>query len=803
MDDLNNEFQNNLLIKYKLNLLFQQLMSNNDISLFSFQKRVALSLLSGKNIILRAPTGSGKTWAALLPFILKRLEGETLFDRVLYTLPLRSLAAQLYQTTKDACQKVKAPDSADVINVTIQTGEQQEDKFFQGEIIFTTIDQLLSSYLMNPVSLPRRLANINTGALVGSLIILDEFHLLDPERSMGTALEMLDRLNGYCTFILMTATLSDNAVSWLQNKLPNTITIDLLPEEILLIENNKKKPTSRKWIYDDKEISMKQILNNHRSRTLVIANTVSRAQEYYQELRRLAPCETDIHLLHSRFYPEDRKNIEKELVFRLGKGRQNINDNYILVSTQVVEAGMDFSVEHLYSELAPINSLIQRAGRCARYGGEGFVTVFSPAGYLPYGKEEMDATAEVLHDLSGSIFTWEQERAAVNTVLGDRETSFLSAYGNLYSRREKVNLAMDGILNSAREELIRDINSINVIVTDKPELIRLDHVESWPEMLSVPISSMYSFLKNMSDKTGTNWLIKAPYAVDPGSDEEMAIRFNWRELDAAAMPSAWLLAVNPKFAAYSRELGLILGSSAGEMDVRYGDRGVRTRYQYRMETFPEHVQQVLKQYRQQQKKYVSASRLLVTHLDVTEEMIEKAGVLAVILHDTGKLCAGWQHVARKWQEFKTPGQVPSTPLAHTDYDPLTDSHVPMRPPHAVEGAYAVSDYLFAVFEGKEDIAACVLTAIARHHTGHAQKLSTFILDKMAVGTLNGCLCEEGLPVADELLEKPDESTRNGIFCREFLAACNEEDGKWLPLYWYLVRRLRLADQAGTAEGGKR
>ena len=92
---------------------------------------------------------------------------------------------------------------------------------------------------MNPVSLPRRLANINTGALVGSLIILDEFHLLDPERSMVTALEMLDRLNGYCTFILMTATLSDNALL-LQNKLPNTITIDLLPEEIHLIENKRR-----------------------------------------------------------------------------------------------------------------------------------------------------------------------------------------------------------------------------------------------------------------------------------------------------------------------------------------------------------------------------------------------------------------------------------------------------------------------------------------------------------------------------------------------------------------------------------
>ena len=787
----------------KIDLLFKQLMSSDSVALYPYQYRVCLSLFSGNNIILRAPTGSGKTWAVLLPFILSRIEEQPLFDRVLYALPLRSLASQLFQTTKEAYQRVNGRDKTDATYVTIQTGEQQEDKFFQGEIIFTTIDQLLSSYLMNPVSLPRRLANINTGALVGSLIILDEFHLLDPERSMVTALEMLDRLNGYCTFILMTATLSDNAVSWLQNKLPNTVTIDLLPEEIRLIENKKEKPTSRKWIYDDKEISMKQILNNHRSRTLVIANTVSRAQEFYQELRRLAPCETDIHLLHSRFYPRDRKNIEKELVLRLGKGRQDIKDNYILVSTQVVEAGMDFSVEHLYSELAPINSLIQRAGRCARYGGEGTVNVFRPAGYLPYGKEDMDATAAVLHNLTGSIFTWEQERAGVNTVLGERETRFLSAYGNLYSRREKVNQAMDGLLKSSREELIRDVNSINVIVTDNPESIRLEHVDGWPEMLSVPIPSMWSFLIKMSGNSDGSWLIKAPY-TDFGSEEDMAIRFNWRELNSAEIPSAWLLAVNSKFAAYSNELGLVLGKSGkSKMDVRYGDREVRTRYQYRMETFPEHVQQVLKQYCQQQKKYVCSSRLLAKQLDVAEEMIEKAGTLAVILHDTGKLRTDWQSVAKKWQELKTPGRVPADPLAHMDFAPLTDDRVPRRPPHAVEGAYAVSDYLFAVFKGVEDFAVCVLTAIARHHTGHAQKLSTFILDKMAVETLNGCLREEGLPVADELLEKPDESTRNGIFCREFLAACNEEDGKWLPLYWYLVRRLRLADQAGTAEGGKR
>ncbi len=786
----------------KLNRLFRLLMQKDDISIYPYQQRVAAAVLAGTNLILRAPTGAGKTWAALLPYILGRVEGEPLFDRVLYSLPLRSLAGQLYGITRDACRAVSSGNkNIHSIAVTVQTGEQQEDPFFQGDIIFTTIDQLLSAYLLAPVSLPLRLANINAGALLGSLVVFDEFHLLDPQRSMGTAIEMLDRLSGYCNFIIMTATLSDSAIEWLQKKLPRTTTIDLDVEEIAQIESKKGEPTARKWVFADGGPSfLADILQAHQSRTLVIANTVSRAQEIYTELCRLSSGTTEIRLLHSRFYPEDRGKTEQELQRRLGKGSWQEPDNFILVSTQVVEAGMDFSVERLYSELAPINSLVQRAGRCARYGGEGTVTVFPASGYPPYSKEEMEETAALLQGLSGKVWSWREEQAAVNKVLGAREVKFLKVYENLYQRRTKVNQAMDGWLESVRDELIRDINNVNVVVTDKPEAVQLQHTGSWPATLSVPVSSMRSFLQKASAQPSSEWVVKAPFAVDPGLEEDYALKFTWRELNVVAIPGAWLLAINPAYAFYSAELGLVLGRPGGGSALRYRDRGTLGRYRYRMETMGEHVERVLQQYRLQHQGYSRTLQLLARNLGLTKEQLEQAGLLACILHDAGKLSVDWQSIARAYQESKTPGRAPPVPLSHLDFDPLTDRDVPRRPPHAVEGAYAVCLYLYQTFEGAPELAACIITAIARHHAGHALKLGAFSIDGTAADALNKCLSREGLPLLNSLWDRPDEAMRGGQFARELIAACNEQDGKWLALYWYLVRRLRLADQAGTAAG---
>lgn len=794
---------------FKFNKMFQKLLGNGEATLYTYQVKVAEHLLcTGQNVILRAPTGYGKTWAALLPYLYARIFNLPFVDRVLYALPLRSLATQLHQSTLRTCNNLT--EIQDSINVKIQTGGQQDDPFFQGDIIFTTIDQLLSAYLLCPVSLSRQLANINAGALPGSLIVFDEFHLLDPSRSMGTALEMLERLNGLCRFVLMTATLTDDAISFLERRLQNTVFVDLSAPEIEDIERQKDKLTTRVWRYHDAPMTAEDVLpRNHEGRTLVLTNTVGRAQQIYrqiEDLLRQRQSTAEAVLLHSRFFSEDRIAKEKLISERLGKGSRLQKNNFLLVSTQVVEAGMDFSVDHLHSELAPVNSLIQRAGRCARYGGRGTVDIYSVENNSPY-EIAMDETADFLSTRQGDIFAYEQEREAVNKILGDHEKEVLSQYDNLLYRRNRVNLSMDGLLDGARDELIRDINSVSVLLTAFPEKIYFDRSGVMPEMLSVPPGSLRDFLTKVSAIADGQWVAKAPVADQDDEGETRVYQFSWQEADKKLLSAAWLVALNPVFARYCSKYGLQLGETGHEVPITYSRQQRFSGYSYRKETFADHIRLVIKHHRRIIRQNRRAVALLAYRLNLNIEDIDRAVLYAVLLHDVGKLTINWQAFAKEWQRYKDPGAVLLEPLAHTDFDPAKDQKTQRtfrRPTHALEGAYAVYEHLGKVFGGNPEVAACIYTAIARHHSGHGAQLGRFDLIPGAIAVVNGLLQEEGLPQADILQDKPDplKCGTLGAFADDLLQASREEDQPWMPLYFFVVRQLRLADQAGSAEGGK-
>ena len=220
---------------------------------YPWQERLQTDLASGRSVILRVPTGAGKTWAAVAPFLYGMEIGKPLADRMLYALPLRSLASSLYSTVRQGMDavfgdvKTHGKDrtyAAQSCHIALQIGGQKNDPFFESDVVFTTIDQLLSSYLFMPVSLPDRLGNMNAGALIGSLIVFDELHLLDPDVALGTTIEMLDRLEGLCQFVLMTATMSDAAIQLLAGKL-NAVVAAIPDTEIYSLPTQQSK--RRSW----------------------------------------------------------------------------------------------------------------------------------------------------------------------------------------------------------------------------------------------------------------------------------------------------------------------------------------------------------------------------------------------------------------------------------------------------------------------------------------------------------------------------------------------------------------------------
>jgi len=107
-----------------------------------FQIDVARRLLEGDNLVLVSPTGSGKSWAALMAFIYAKRNGLPFADRLIYAFPLRTLTTALYQQYGKYLEQEN-------LEATLQMGGMERgegDPFFEGDVIFTTIDQLLSDY---------------------------------------------------------------------------------------------------------------------------------------------------------------------------------------------------------------------------------------------------------------------------------------------------------------------------------------------------------------------------------------------------------------------------------------------------------------------------------------------------------------------------------------------------------------------------------------------------------------------------------------------------------------------------------
>lgn len=398
--------------------------------------------------LIRIPTGLGKTEGILAVWLFHQLQSSAARwpRRLVWCLPMRVLVdqtAEVARRLRDSLPELQRP----TVHV-VMGGEDAGDWSLHPEhpaILVGTQDMLLSRALNRGYASARARWPMEFGLLNhDALWVMDEVQLMDVGLATSAQLQAFrqeDRGKQLrpCHTWWMSATLQPE---WLKS-------VDTASyHESWADEPCRVRPDQRRggpWdvrktlataaigvAEADRRAFARRILAGHAELrdgeygriTLVVCNTVKRACETFDELRSLGRTD-GLELVHGRFRPGDRGRWK----LFLSRSACTSGADRIIVATQVVEAGVDLSAGCLISELAPWPGLVQRFGRCARYGGEGSVVVVDRGrnedAAAPYSPDELESAWETLQNLG-------QQGVGIAVLEGHEESLGPEARARLY-----------------------------------------------------------------------------------------------------------------------------------------------------------------------------------------------------------------------------------------------------------------------------------------------------------------------------------------------------------------------------------
>jgi len=317
---------------------------------------------------INVPTGSGKT-LAVINAAFQMLKADSSLKKIIYALPFTSIIDQTADILEQAfvINKFNPHEIFTIHHHLAEATTILDESYLEGDkaqfiienwdkpFVLTTFWQLFHTLISNQNGQLRKLHNI-----ADSVIILDEIQTLPHKywllanQAVKTFAEMFN-----CKIILLTATMplifneeNGEIYPFIQKEKRKEFFSKFSRYKIKTISNMNNISSD-----DFYKIAADHLINESGKSFLFVFNTIKSSLLFYRKLKSDFPEENLIYL-STNILPVDRKMRIDEI--KKSKNRK------IVVSTQLVEAGVDIDLDIVYRDFAPLDSIVQTAGRCNR-----------------------------------------------------------------------------------------------------------------------------------------------------------------------------------------------------------------------------------------------------------------------------------------------------------------------------------------------------------------------------------------------------------------------------------------------------
>ena len=478
---------------------------------------------------LTVPTGGGKTISSLAFALHYAAHAKKKRRRIIYVIPYTSIIEQNAAVFRELLgkdsvvehhQNVDYDDAQD----TDMNRKRLATENWDAPVIVTTNVQFFESLFSNRPSKCRKLHN-----LAESIVIFDEAQMIpmDYLRPSLAAIEALVR-HYACTAVLCTAT---------QPPLGEFFSADMQPLEICpaLMENaaffRRTKIELREETMTEEELA--EELAAH-EQVLCIVNVKKTAQSVFDLLRE----DEGTYHLSTNLYPVHREQVLAEIRARLKDGKP-----CRVISTSLVEAGVDLDFPCVYREINGLDSIVQAAGRCNREGRrtaeESVVHVFS--------LEKLAKNAQLAAEITKNVArSFAEDLASPEAIR--------RYFEELYDLSGKNRLDKKDIMGQSGKFAFADIADDVRLIEDRTKPIFIPQTEEGQALLARLERGERS--RALMRKVG-RYIVTAYTGYDEAPFDRLAARGKIRMLDEN-------LAVLVDMAVYDSEKGLSSNVGEGE-----------------------------------------------------------------------------------------------------------------------------------------------------------------------------------------------------------------------------------------------